>query len=68
MLNDECKVQNCPRTDCFAYHCMAGRCTVLLETYCTKEKCSFYKTEQQYREDREKYIDREIEFRNRKES
>ena len=30
------------RTDCFAYK--KGNCTALDKLYCTKEKCTFYKT------------------------
>ena len=40
------------KTDCFGYK--AGRCTVLTELFCTKEKCAFYKTKEQYDSDREK--------------
>lgn len=43
------------KKDCFGYHCAAKKCTVLTETICAKRKCSFYKTQKQYDEDKQKY-------------
>ena len=39
--------------DCFAYR--FGRCAIMTETICRWDSCSFYKTEEQERLDREKY-------------
>ena len=39
--------------DCFAYH--FGRCAIMTETICRWDSCSFYKTVEQERLDREKY-------------
>lgn len=41
------------KRDCFGYK--MGRCTVLNDLYCAMEKCSFYKTKEQYTNDRIKY-------------
>ncbi len=41
------------KKDCFAYR--IGGCSVLTEMVCRRENCSFYKTKEQARADREKY-------------
>ncbi len=41
------------RKDCFAYR-ISG-CSVLTETVCRREICSFYKTKEQAEKDRMKY-------------
>ena len=41
------------KKDCFAYR--IGGCSILTETVCRREICSFYKTKEQARIDREKY-------------
>lgn len=33
-----------PNTRCFAYDELKGECRCLKETYCTKERCNFYRT------------------------
>lgn len=44
-----------PNIDCFAYNEKLKTCSVLSEMVCKKRKCSFYKTEQQYKDDLKKY-------------
>ena len=34
------------KTDCFAFK--GGQCMALTDLYCTKEKCSFYKSKEEY--------------------
>lgn len=41
------------KQDCFGYK--RGTCTVLTELVCGQRKCSFYKTQEQFRQDAEKY-------------
>lgn len=41
------------KKDCFAYR--IGRCSVMTEMICRREKCSFYKTKEQDKKDREIY-------------
>lgn len=43
------------KTDCFGYNKKVCACTVLTQTFCKKEECSFYKTKEQYLEDIKKY-------------
>ena len=43
------------KTDCFGYNCRKNECTILTQTVCKHRNCSFYKTQEQYDEDREKY-------------
>lgn len=42
-----------PKKDCFAFRRV--RCNILTEMVCRCGDCSFYKTMQDYRKDREKY-------------
>lgn len=45
-----------PKTDCFAYNGVRNkRCSVLTEFVCMKRECTFYKTREQYEEERKKY-------------
>ncbi len=46
------------QTDCFAYR--HGLCCVLEELVCKEHKCSFYKTREQYRQDAEKYRQKQM--------
>jgi len=39
--------------DCFAYR--IGRCSVMTEMICRHSPCSFYKTKEQDKKDRERY-------------
>lgn len=39
--------------DCFAYR--IGGCSIMTETICRHDTCSFYKTREQMAKDREKY-------------
>jgi len=39
--------------DCFAYR--IGGCSIMTETICRRDTCSFYKTKEQAAADREKY-------------
>lgn len=48
-------MNNQPKKDCFSYNAKCGRCTVLTETVCKKRECTFYKTQEQYDNDRKKY-------------
>lgn len=41
------------KKDCFAYR--IGGCSIMTETICRRESCSFYKTKEQAALDREKY-------------
>lgn len=53
-----------PRSNCFAYEVLADgskRCIALKDMYCKKKSCSFFKTKEQYAEDRRKYPHREGE-------
>ena len=40
------------KKDCFGYR--MGKCKVLTECVCEKRQCSFYKTKEQFEEDRER--------------
>ena len=42
------------KTDCFAYK-SKHKCWALNELVCKNRKCSFYKTKEQYEEERKKY-------------
>lgn len=42
------KSESTVKTDCFAYK--NHNCTVLNDLYCAKEKCSFYKTHEEWLE------------------
>jgi hypothetical protein len=44
------------KTDCFAYK--NKKCKILKELFCSKEKCAFYKTQNQYELDRLKAEER----------
>ncbi len=41
------------KKDCFAYR--IGGCSILTETVCRRDTCSFYKTKEQAKKDRETY-------------
>lgn len=41
------------KKDCFAYR--IGGCSIMTETICKRDACSFYKTREQAELDREKY-------------
>lgn len=41
------------KKDCFAYR--IGGCSIMTETICRHDTCSFYKTKEQAERDREKY-------------
>lgn len=43
------------KTDCFAYKRNIKKCSALNELVCEKRKCSFYKTQKQFDEERKKY-------------
>ena len=43
------------KVDCFGYNLKAGKCAIMTETICKKRECSFYKTQEQYQEDKKKY-------------
>lgn len=36
------------KKDCFAYNERTHRCNILLETYCLRGECGFYKTKENY--------------------
>lgn len=42
------------KKDCFGWMPNSNRCGVLIDTYCKKEECRFYKTAKQYQEDLKK--------------
>jgi hypothetical protein len=47
------------KTDCFAIYYDVNnypKCSALRELVCKKEKCSFYKTQNQYDEEAAKYL------------
>lgn len=47
------------KTDCFAFRGPRNKhCSVLNELVCQKQKCSFYKTCEQYKNDLKKYSKR----------
>ena len=54
------------KTDCFGYSPITGLCTILSETCCAYGSCSFYKTQEQFNADKEKYVEKETEFRVKK--
>lgn len=39
--------------DCFAYR--IGRCSIMTEMICRRERCSFYKTVEEMERDRKRY-------------
>ena len=39
------------KTDCFGYDKIKKGCRALRALYCANEKCRFYKTKEQYREE-----------------
>ena len=41
------------KTDCFGFR--RGMCTVLYELVCEKRNCSFYKSCEEYAQDKKKY-------------
>ena len=41
------------RKDCFAYR--IGHCSIMTEMICRHSSCSFYKTKEQDKKDRERY-------------
>ena len=41
------------KKDCFAYR--IGGCSIMTETICKHDSCSFYKSKEQAEQDREKY-------------
>ena len=43
-----------PKKDCFGYK-NSSYCGALTEMVCTKRKCTFHKTKEQFIKDREKY-------------
>lgn len=43
------------KTDCFAFMQKCRKCSVLNELICQKRECTFFKTQEQYNSDREKY-------------
>lgn len=45
------KVRIKTKTDCFAYH--NGYCSALREMVCAEQNCSFYKTEEQLKRERD---------------
>lgn len=47
------------KTDCFGYK--RGTCMVLTDLVCGQRECSFYKTQEQFRRDAEKYGGNETE-------
>lgn len=57
---------NMTKTDCFGYDKMTERCMILKETVCHCDTCSFYKTQEQYRQDRERYMTTEEEYKLRR--
>ena len=43
------------KTDCFAYYEKCKKSSVLNVLICKKRECTFYKTREQYDEERQKY-------------
>lgn len=43
------------KKDCFAYKEKQKKCSALNELVCEKRKCRFFKTKEQFNEEREKY-------------
>lgn len=51
----EGETTNCKaKADCFGFNKITGECKIMHETICETRECSFYKTKQQYYEDRKK--------------
>lgn len=46
------------KTDCFAFDTVRGRkaCRALTALYCEREKCSFYKTVEQFEKEKSEYM------------
>lgn len=46
------------KTDCFAFDTVRGRkaCRALTALYCEREKCSFYKTVEQFEKEKSEYL------------